>query len=47
MIDELNVMEEKISFEGKKFIRVPVLLALPITFSGERAFPSLNSEIKH
>ena len=34
---------EKISFEGKKFIKVPVLLVLPITFNGERAFPSLNS----
>jgi len=43
MIDELNVVEEKISFEGKKFIKVPVLLVLPITFNGERAIPSLNS----
>ena len=43
MIDELNVVEEKISFEGKKFIKVPVLLVLPITFNGDTAFPSLNS----
>ena len=43
IIDELNFVSEKISFEGKKFILVPVFLLLPITFKGDDALPFLNS----
>ena len=40
---ELNFVDEKISFEGKKFIFVPVLLDLPITLRGNFALPFINS----
>ena len=33
------------SFEGKKFTKVPVLLAFPLAFSGEIAFPFLNCRL--
>ena len=41
-IEKLNFIEEKISFDGKKFISVPSLsLDLPTCLSGDFAFPSL------
>ena len=39
----LNFVEEKISFEGKNVICVPVSLDFPKTFSGAFASPFLNS----
>ena len=41
-IDELNFIDEKISFEGKKEIFVPFFFVLPTTFKGFNDFPSLN-----
>ena len=40
---ELNFIEEKISFEGKKVISVPVSFDFPISLSGDFASPFLNS----
>ena len=42
-IDELNLVKENTFFDGKKFIKVPVLFVLPLTFRGDKALPSLNS----
>ena len=42
-IFELNSVEEKIFFEGKKVICVPVSFDFPIIFNGAFASPSLNS----
>ena len=39
----LNLIDEKISFEGKKVILVPVSFDLPMTFKGDLASPFLNS----
>ena len=39
----LNLIEEKISFEGKNVICVPVSLDLPSFLSGALASPLLNS----
>ena len=41
-IDELNLIEEKISFEGKKVILVPFFFVFPNFLNGLTAFPSLN-----
>ena len=38
-----NLIEEKISLEGKKVICVPVFFAFPTTFNGALASPFLNS----
>ena len=42
-IDALNLIEENISFEGKKLILVPFFFVFPIFFNGLTASPSLNS----
>ena len=39
----LNFIEEKISFEGKKVIFVPLSLDFPMTFKADFVFPLLNS----
>ena len=39
----LNFIEEKISFDGRKVICVPVFLDFPITLSGFFASPLINS----
>ena len=39
----LNLIAEKISFEGKKVISVPLFLDLPTIFIGDFASPFLNS----
>ena len=36
---ELNFIEENTSFEGKKFILVPLFFVLPICLSGFYVFP--------
>ena len=41
-IDALNLVDENISFEGKKLILVPFFFVLPIFFKGLSEFPSLN-----
>ena len=46
IIEELNFVEEKTSFEGKKFIFVPLFFVLPICFNGFTVFPFLK-EIKY
>ena len=40
IIDWLNLIDEKISFEGKKVILVPFFFVLPICFNGLTEFPS-------
>ena len=39
---ELNLVEEKISFDGKNTILVPVFFVFPISFKGFKEFPSLK-----
>ena len=41
-IEELNLIDEKISLDGKKVILVPFFLVFPIFFKGFTEFPSLN-----
>ena len=41
-IDELNFIEEKISFDGKKVIFVPFFFEFPTFFKGLMEFPSLK-----
>ena len=41
-IDELNLVEVKISFDGKKVILVPFFLVFPISLRGFKELPSLN-----
>ena len=41
-IVELNFVDEKISFEGKKFTFVPFFFVLPISFRGFSEFPFLK-----
>ena len=41
-IEELNFIEEKISFDGKKVILVPLFLVFPDLFNGFNEFPSLK-----
>ena len=43
MVFPLNFVEEKISFEGRKVISVPVSLDLPIVLSADFAVPLTNS----
>ena len=42
-IVELNLVEENMSFEGRKFILVPLFEDFPIFFKGFTDFPFLNS----
>ena len=42
-VDELKLVSENTSLDGKKFIRVPVLFVFPLAFNGDNAYPSLNS----
>ena len=39
----LNLVDENISFEGRKVILVPVFLDFPICFNGALGSPFLNS----
>ena len=41
-IEKLNLIDEKISLDGKKVILVPFFLVFPIFFKGFIEFPSLN-----
>ena len=41
-IEKLNLIDEKISLDGKKVILVPFFLVFPIFFKGFTEFPSLN-----
>ena len=43
MIELENLVEENISFDGKKVIFVPDIVDFPICFKGAFASPSLNS----
>ena len=43
MIDALNLIEEKISFDGKNVILVPFFFVFPSFLRGLTEFPSLNS----
>ena len=43
MVFPLNFVEEKISFEGRKVISVPVSLDFPIVLSAAFAAPLVNS----
>ena len=42
-VEELNFVEEKISFEGRKFITVPLFFDFPINLRGLTESPFLNS----
>ena len=42
----LNLIEEKTSFDGKKFILVPFFFVLPICFNGFKVFPFLKNTIQ-
>ena len=42
-VSELNLVSEKTSLDGIKFIKVPVLFVFPLAFKGDKALPSINS----
>ena len=39
----INLVSENTCLEGRKFIKVPVLLVFPLAFKGDKALPSSNS----